>query len=167
MGRRGAVRPARTHGRRDASAVVAVVAVVVAIRALLLVPVTVDGSSMEPTLADGDVVLVLRTADATDRLRHGDLVVFRGDSESLSVKRVVGLPDDRVAMLDARLTVDGRVVDEPYVDHSRIDGTYLGEVVVPAGSVFVLGDNRARSTDSREYGPVSEADLVGRVLLHW
>jgi len=165
-----ATRSAPRSGRRrlrEARVVVVVAAATVAVRAFLLVPVGVHGESMEPTVHDGDVVVVTRTAAAADELRRGDLVVFRDPQGSLSVKRVVGLPGDRVAMLDARLTVDGEFVDEPYVDLSRIDGTYLGQVVVPAGAVFVLGDNRSRSIDSREYGPVAEGALLGRVLLHW
>jgi signal peptidase I len=122
---------------------------------------------MEPTLHDGEVALVSRLASTAPELRRGDVVVFRDPDGDLAVKRVLGLPGDRVAMLDAYLTVDERVVDEPYVDHSRIDGTYLGTVLVPDGAVFLLGDNRARSIDSREYGPVPDSDVLGRVLLHW
>jgi signal peptidase I len=139
----------------------------VAVRTFLLVPVSVEGDSMQPTVHDGDIVLVTRTDTTTAELRRGDLIVFRDPQGSLSVKRVLGLPGERVAMLDARLTIGGEYVHEPYVDLSRIDGTYLGEVVVPGHSVFVLGDNRARSIDSREYGPVGQEALVGRVVLHW
>ncbi len=116
---------------------------------------------------DGEVALVWRLGVTADDLRRGDLVVFRDRDGELALKRVVGLPGDRVAMLDARLTVNEVPVEEPYVDLSRIDGTYLGQVVVPAGEVFVLGDNRSRSVDSREYGTVADRDLVGRVVLHW
>jgi signal peptidase I len=144
-----------------------VVVATAAVRALVVVPVLVTGSSMEPTVHDGDVVVVLRTADRVAELRRGDLVVLRDPAGAMAVKRVVGLPDDRVAMLDAYLTVDGVAVDEPYVDHDAIDGTYLPQVTVPDGAVWVLGDDRARSVDSRLYGPVAERDLVGRVLLHW
>jgi len=157
----------RRRRRRDLSVVVAVVGVTLAVRTFVLTPVGVEGSSMVPTVQDGDVVLVARTATRTEALRRGDLVVFHDPDGGLSVKRVLGLPGERVAMLDARLTIDEQPLDEPYVDLSRIDGTYLGQVVVPDDSVFVLGDNRSRSTDSREYGPVRESALLGRVLLHW
>jgi len=152
---------------REARVVAAVALATVAVRAFLLTPVGVHGISMEPTVQDGDVVVVARTATTTSDLHRGDLVVFRDTHGSLSVKRVVGLPGDRVAMLDARLTVNGRYVDEPYVDLSRIDGTYLGEVLVPDRAVYVLGDNRSRSIDSRHYGPVPQSALLGRVLVRW
>src|SRR5215213_1090870 len=119
-----ATRSAPRSGRRrlrEARVAVVVAAATVAVRSFLLVPVGVHGESMEPTVHDGDVVVVTRTAAAADELRRGDLVVFRDPQGSLSVKLVVGLPGDRVAMLDARLTVDGEFVDEPYVDLSRID----------------------------------------------
>jgi signal peptidase I len=169
--RSGAGRDARagrgTRAARAAGAVLAVAGATTAVRALVLVPVVVTGSSMEPTVHDGDVALVLRAGTAVDRLDRGDLVVLRDPAGDLALKRVVGLPGDRVAMLDARLVVDGIPVDEPYVDHATIDGTYLAEVTVPAGTVYVLGDDRARSVDSREHGPVAGSDLLGRVLVHW
>jgi signal peptidase I len=155
-------------GRRrlqEVRILVAVAALTVAVRASLLTPVAVHGISMEPTVHDGDVLVVQRTATTTTEVHRGDLVVFHDPDGALSVKRVVGLPGDRVAMLDARLTVDGEYVDEPYVDLSRIDGTYLGQVVVPDGAVYVLGDNRSRSIDSREYGPVPSSSVIGTVLV--
>jgi signal peptidase I len=77
---------------------------------------------------------------------------------------VVAVGGDRVALEYAVLVVNGRPVSEPYVDHSRIDGTYFGPVTVPAGHVFVLGDNRFGSIDSRVYGPVPLDAVTGRVL---
>jgi signal peptidase I len=157
----------RTRRIRFPLALAAVAGCAIAVRALLVVPVGVDGASMEPTLHAGDVALVWRASRTTDSLHRGDLVVFRDPTGSLTVKRAVGLPGDRVAMLDAMLTVNGVPVDEPYVDHATIDGTYLAQVRVPAGAVWVLGDNRAQSIDSREFGPVAAPDLVGRVLTSW
>jgi len=139
----------------------------VALRALVAVPVAIQGDSMEPTVGAGDVALVSRLTDVEHDLRRGDLVVFHDPEGTLSLKRVVGLPGDRVAILDAVLMVDERSVDEPYVDLARIDGLYFGRVIVPAGRVFVMGDNRARSIDSRDYGPVDNQRIVGHVLLHW
>ncbi len=99
---------------------------------------------------------------------RGALVTFREfDSGNLSVKRVCGLPGDRVAIRDGRLYVNNRRVVEPYLDHRTVDGLYFGPVRVPAGTVFLLGDNRAGAEDSREYGPVPLSNLVGRVILSW
>lgn len=139
---------------------------IVALRALVVVPVAVEGRSMEPTVRDGDVAVVWRGTDVVD-LDAGDLVVFRDPDGALSLKRVVGLPGDRVALRDTYLEVNGRAVDEPYVDRRRVAGTYYGPVLVPAGSVLVMGDNRGSSIDSRDYGAVDAEQIVGRVLAHW
>jgi len=66
-----------------------------------------------------------------------------------------------------QLYVNQRRVAEPYVDPETMDGGYFGPEVVPAGTVFVLGDNRADSSDSRDFGAVPDSDLVGTVLFSW
>lgn len=162
--------PARSASRRRTRSVAAlliVAATLVAVRAFVATPIAVSGDSMDPTVGAGDVALVSRLAHTVDALRRGDLVVFRDPEGTLSLKRVVGLPGDRLMMLDSVLLVNDRPVDERYVDHATIDGTYLGRIVVPAGHVYVMGDNRARSIDSREYGAIDDESIVGRVLLHW
>ena len=159
---RGMVRRARRG--RVWGGVLLVGLAIVAVRALVVVPVAVEGRSMEPTVHDGDVAVVWRVAHD---LAVGDLVVFRDPDAALSLKRVVGVPGDQVALRDTVLEVDGRSVDEPYVDRSLVAGTYYGPVTVPAGSVLVMGDNRGSSIDSRDYGPVDADQIVGRVLAHW
>lgn len=147
---------------------VAVLLVALAVRAFVAHPDVVESTSMAPTLREGDVVLAVRSpvADVHDGVDRGDLVVARepGTGDAV-VKRVVGLPGDVVEIADAVTTVDGREVAEPYVDRSRVDGLYWGPVTVPADAVLLLGDNRSRSVDSRDYGPVPLADVTDRVVL--
>ena len=81
-----------------------------------------------------------------------------------TIKRVVAVAGQSVAIHDAELVVDGRTVDEPYVDHASIDGVYTGTVTVPDGMVFVLGDHRETSIDSRVYGPIPTTVVNGRLL---
>ncbi|WP_164863444.1 signal peptidase I [Agromyces sp. LHK192] len=138
--------------------------------------------SMAPAIDAGDVVVVER-ADG-DALRRGDVVVFddpggwAADVERLSgepaapifVKRVIGLPGERVACCDeaGRLTVDGVRRDEPYLaEPDRLASVLAFDVVVPDASVFVLGDNRGASIDSRYLGPVPWSAVRGlaRVVL--
>ena len=159
--RRGPLRRARGLG-----GLVVAGLLLVLVRGLLVEPLRVDGVSMEPGLQDRDVVLVWRRADVEHDTRRGDLVVFHDPDGTLSVKRVVGLPGDRVRVLDSVLEIDERAVLEPYARRSTAT-SYFGTLVVPARTVFVLGDNRARSTDSRVYGPVDDARVVGRVVLSW
>jgi signal peptidase I len=127
----------------------------------------VESGSMTPTLCAGDQVLVDKRVTGS-QLGHGDLVVaIAPDDGKLVVKRVIGLPGDRVAIRDALLFVDGRKVVEPYVDHKSIDALFYGPVVVPADEILVMGDDRARSIDSRDYGTVPFSSVQGRVVLRW
>ena len=122
---------------------------------------------MRATLCPGDEVLVDKLVQPQDLHRGELVVVIAPDDGSLVVKRLVGLPGDRVAIRDALLYVDGRRVSEPYVDHSRIDALYYGPKVVPPRQLWVMGDNRAVSIDSRDYNGVPYANLRGRVLFRW
>jgi signal peptidase I len=143
-------------------------ALVVALLAALLVsePFTVRSSSMSPTLHTGDQILAEKLTPRFKSLHRNDLVVFDAPgTRVLMVKRVVALAGDRVGLADGRLVVNGRRVHESYVDLPSVDGVYFGPVVVPPGSVFVLGDDRADSVDSRDYGAVPVDRVVGRVIL--
>ncbi|AHY46488.1 signal peptidase I [Rubrobacter radiotolerans] len=120
-------------------------------------------ASMSPTLLPGERVLVEKVTLRLGAPERGDLVAFeRGGG--VEIKRVAGLPGDRVEVRDGVLFVDGERLREPYVDYRLTDGSFFGPVRVSEGSVFVLGDNRSNSLDSRELGPVAEGDLLGRVV---
>lgn len=162
----GEGRSGRARSRRAGVALVlgALVAVVL-LRAFVAAPMSISSSSMAPTLEHGDVVLVSRGTDLGD-LHRGDLVAFASPADGAqTLKRVVGLPGDTVVIRDAVLYVDEQPVEEPYVDHEAIDAYYSALTTVPDGTVYVLGDNRANSVDSRAFGPVPAADLHGKVLL--
>jgi signal peptidase I len=124
----------------------------------------VRGGSMLPGLQDGDRILVEPWTDLFG-YEHGDVCVLRYplDPSVDYVKRVIGLPGDRVVLGGGRLWVNGVLLDEPYVQN--IDpGAYLSTIVEP-GRFFVLGDNRPRSSDSREFGQVDAELMRGRVEL--
>ena len=142
------------------------VGAVVLVRATVAVPVRIDSGSMAPTLVAGDVVLVSQDAPDLADIDRGDLVTFRSPEDGdRALKRVVGLPGDVLVIRDSELYVNDHVVPEPYVDHALIDGYYSRTFTVPEDSVFVMGDNRGNSVDSRDYGPVAVDDLRGRVLI--
>ena len=156
----------RAVSRRTTTVALLVLAVgvVVLVRTVVAVPVRVASASMEPTFGAGDVVLVSRTRPRIGDLHRGDLVTFRDPAGTRALKRVTGLPGDELVVLDGRLHLNGHAVHEPYVDHALVDGNYSRTFRVPDGAVFVLGDNRGNSVDSRDYGPVRDQDLLGRVV---
>ena len=124
--------------------------------------VRVAGGSMERTLRNGDLALVTRADFASDPPRRGDVVQCRFPGRpGAYIKRVIGLPGDRVAFSGGRLWLNGVRTEEPYVLTPTDDyAIELGE-----DEYLVLGDNRAESYDSRmdDMGPLGRADLLGRV----
>lgn len=141
-----------------------VLVVVVGLRLLALDVVRVASTSMRPTLCEGDALVVL-TPRAGRRAGVGDLVTFRQPDGVAAVKRVVASAGQVVEVRDAVLHVDGRAVREDYVDLRTVDGSYFGPVAVPPDSVFVMGDDRETSIDSRDYGAVPRSAVRGTVLL--
>lgn len=121
---------------------------------------------MAPTVQAGDHVLLEKVSRHLGAPERGELVAFRQPGSGvLTLKRVAAVAGDEIGVEDGRLVVNGLPVTESYVDYSRVDGEYFGPVAVPAGHLFVLGDNRGDSVDSRRFGPVPLTALVGTLLL--
>ena len=120
---------------------------------------SVPSASMAPTLRPGDHIVVTRYL--SDRPGRGDVVVFRHPTgRELTVKRVVAVPGDLVESQGGRVRVSGRILDEPYAIN---DGSIrIPPQLVPANHLFVLGDNRRDSYDSRHWGPLPDGLVVGR-----
>ncbi|HEY4439377.1 MAG TPA: signal peptidase I [Candidatus Elarobacter sp.] len=125
----------------------------------------VDGLSMEPRVHTGEFVLINTLAYRFGQIRRGDVVAFRHESPTPEtyIKRVVALPGERVAVTGGVVTIDGRTLPEPYVQFP--DRRSAPAVTVPPGAVYVLGDNRADSDDSRNFGVVRDSELVGKALV--
>jgi signal peptidase I len=128
----------------------------------------VRSASMQPTLRAGETIVADMSYYRHHAPRRGDLVIYRppDNSKDLAVKRILGLAGDRVLVRRGRAIVNGKEVDEPYADFGDPDWAFNNTrvFVVPPGQVFVLGDNRANSKDSRVagHGFVSVGTLVGR-----
>lgn len=153
----------RGHGRLLAL-VAGGVALMAAVLAFAAEPVRVQSGSMAPTLRPGDSVIVNKLAYRFGDPRRRDLVVLRRPRDrELMLKRVVGVGGDRVGVEDGVLHVNGRAVDEPFVDRRLVDSVYFGPVRVPSGAVFVMGDERSNSLDSRTFGAVPRSQILGRV----
>jgi signal peptidase I len=136
-----------------------------AVRPLLVEPFGIPSDSMAPTLRSGDHVIVSKLAYRDASPARGELAVFHAPgSGEVTLKRVIAVGGDTVAIDDGVLVVNGRRPAEPYADPRAIDAEYFGPVRVTPGTVFVLGDNRADSVDSRDFGAVARDRLIGRVV---
>jgi len=124
----------------------------------------VSGLSMEPHIDSGEYVLINTLAYRFGAPHRGDIVAFMhvADRPEIYIKRVIGIAGDRVRIDRGAVYVNGARLDEPYVRYN--DMRSFGEITVPPDSVYVLGDNRANSEDSRFFGPVGDNDLTGRAL---
>ena len=129
--------------------------------------VRVDGFSMRPTLQDGEYILVNKLAYKFSEPVRGDIVVFvfPVNPEEDLIKRIIGVPGDTITIQEGMLTVNGVVVDEPYINAPP---AYNGTWQVPEGELFVLGDNRNDSRDSHQWGLLPIENVIGRaVLIYW
>jgi signal peptidase I len=143
------------------------------VRAYVVQQFAVEGESMLATLHDGDRVLVNRLSYRLHDPRRGDVVVLkRFDSTTTErdlIKRVIGLPGERVRFESCVVYIDDRPLQEPYIDPEIQQrdgcGADQAEVTVPNDSVFVLGDHRGRSSDSRVFGAVADDMLIGRAFV--
>jgi signal peptidase I len=154
--------------------VVIVGALVVAllIKTFLFQAFYIPSESMVPTLEVGDRVIVNKLSEGTGR---GDLIVFakpegEGGTVQDLIKRVIGLPGETVSARDNQIFIDKNdgagpvALDEPYLPEGTITNDFQG-TPIPEGEVFVMGDNRDDSRDSRFFGPIPESDIVGRAFL--
>ncbi len=129
--------------------------------------VRVDGSSMIPTLQNGEFVLVNRIAYKLGEPQRGDIIVFRSINESGLdlIKRIIGLPGDTVLVQNGQVIVNGQALTEPYI---AAPPRYFGEWTVPEGFLFVLGDNRNDSSDSHQWGLLPKENVIGKaILIYW
>lgn len=160
-------------GRRNASttfglAIAAILLIVVPVRAFVFEPMLVASTSMRPSLADGDLIFVDKISPRLAPVRAGSIVAAQpAATGSVVVKRVVATGGQTVEIYEGALLVDGRMTSEPYADSRQMGGIFFGPQLVPEGSVFLLGDNRIASVDSRDFGAVPVDDIRGTVVGSW
>jgi signal peptidase I len=139
------------------------------IQQFVVKPFSIPSGSMEPTLTNGDRVLVVRFAYRFGEPKPGDIIVFHPPTSPKEeyIKRVVAVAGDRVAVHDGALWINDVAQDEPYIKDKPMLGTFK-EITVPQGSVFAMGDNRNNSGDSRVFGPVPKSSILGKAFfLYW
>lgn len=144
------------------------------VRSFIFTPIVVDGASMEPTLQEENRMIVTKIGEP----KRFDIVVFHAPDGKDYIKRVIGLPGDRIEYKDDVLYINGKAYDEPYLEKfkEKISGgtltgsftlkeTAVGTDTVPKGHLFVLGDNRIVSKDSRGIGAVPMGKVIGTTKL--
>lgn len=160
--------------------IIVALVIIVPIRYFIFQPFLVSGSSMQPNFKDGQYLVVDEISYRLHQPHRGDVIVLKypKDPSQYFIKRLIGLPGEKVQIENGRVTVyngdhpQGFVLDEPYLAGSAItfphDNTKVGGrniITLKSDEYFMLGDNRLASSDSRDWGPLTRAGIVGRVEL--
>jgi signal peptidase I len=135
-------------------------------------PVKVEGTSMEPALVDQERIFINKFAYrfGLAEIQRGDTVVFYfpQDTSKSYIKRVIGVPGDRVEIRRGEVFVNGQRIEEPYIPEQYRDRTSMKLIIVPQDEYFVLGDHRSSSNDSRTWGTVPVRYIYGKaVFVYW
>ncbi len=133
-------------------------------------PVRVEGTSMLPRLEDHDRLFINKFVYHIESIQRGDVVVFHypRDPQKSYIKRVIGLPGDRIWIDRGQVWVNGTELFETYVPDRYRDSRSMAELVIPEDSYFMMGDHRSISSDSREFGPVERELIYGKaVFVYW
>lgn len=141
---------------------------------LIMRPHKISGESMMPNYPNAEYLLTEKVSYYRGDPQRGDVVVFKPPvSEDEYIKRVIGLPGETVSIKNCRIYINGQLLTENYIagDVCTNGSTYLpegGQITVPEGEYFVVGDNRLHSYDSRSWGPINKKVITGRAwVIYW
>ncbi len=154
---------------------IAIVAVIVlGVHYFVAVPHEVSGNSMLPNFHNGEFIITNKLALRFGELKRGEVIVFQSPREEnkVFIKRILGLPGEKVKLSGGRFYINGQLLEEPYLPQGllTIPEAFLSEgeeIVVPDGQYFVAGDNRPASSDSRDFGPIKKEAIIGKALLRY
>lgn len=133
-------------------------------------PVQVEGTSMMPQLSNHERILVNKFVYRFGEIQRGDIVVFRFplDPRKSYIKRIVGMPGERVGIIDGQVVINGKPLEETYLPARLKDHKTYPPMLVKPGQYYVLGDHRESSNDSRAWGTVEEKLIYGKaVFAYW
>ncbi|MGH9122680.1 MAG: signal peptidase I [Acidimicrobiales bacterium] len=150
------------------------------IKTFLVEAYFIPSASMEPTLLPKDRVLVDKVSYHLHSVHRGDIVVFKRPITDVTpgnrilIKRVIGLPGETIQGMNGQIYIDSKLLPEPWLPKGVYTSTF-GPLQIPKGNYFMMGDNRGDSADSRVFGPVPHANLIGHAFiriwplsrLHW
>lgn len=128
----------------------------------------IQGASMENTLFTDDIVVIEKISrNITHKYKRGDLIIFQSPiEEKLYVKRIIGMPGDKVELREGKFYINGTELDEPYyTTGSFTESKGENQWFLAYDEYFMVGDNRPKSNDSRKFGPVYENNFIGRALI--
>ncbi len=155
--------------REVLEAVVIAVILATVIRVFLFQFFVIPTGSMEPTLTEGDMIVVNKIVFRFAKPQRGDVTVFKYpvDPKRVFVKRLIGLPGEVVQIKESTLYINGRVVEQPYLPKG-LRYQDFGPVRVSNGSYFMMGDNRNNSQDSRFWGTLPRENIIGKaIFIYW
>lgn len=140
-----------------------IIIVIILVKCFVVTPVRVNGESMLPTLKENDIMILNKLAYKSKEIKRFDIVVIKAHGE-LIIKRVIGLPGDKITYKDNQLYVNGKKVKENFTknEHEQLDDYIIQGEVVPEGKYFVVGDNRPKSLDSRSIGYIKKKNIKGK-----
>ena len=142
-----------------------VMAITVFLSVFVFFKVRVSGPSMQPTLKDGNILIVNKYG----RIKYGSIIIIKDEKPNRSdwiIKRVIAVGGDTVEFVDGFVQVNGVLIDEPYLEEQGVTVGLQSAFVVPEDEIFYLGDNRTNSTDSRVFGTCRVEQVVG-VVANW
>jgi len=143
---------------KEISPYVLIVVVIVVIRIFIATPVKVDGDSMYNTLNDNDIVLLSKLS-SIDRF---DIIVLKeNDNNATIIKRVIGIPGDKVKIRNSKIYINNKIIEDEYAYGETSD---YDEITLGDDEYFVLGDNRLISKDSRYFGAIKKSDIKGKAV---
>ncbi len=148
--------------------------IIIPVRYFLIQPFYVKGASMEPNFYDHEYLIIDEISYRFNEKERGDIIVFRNpkNPQEFFIKRLIGLPGEEVQIQDGVITIfnddfpEGKILPEPYLAEGT--STYANDenkIKVGDNEIFVLGDNRGSSKDSRVFGPVNKSFVVGKVMV--
>ena len=143
---------------KEISPYVLIVVVIVVIRIFIATPVKVDGDSMYNTLNDNDIVLLSKLSSID---RFDIIVIKENDNNATIIKRVIGMPGDKVKIRNNKIYINNKIIEDEYAYGETSD---YDEITLGDDEYFVLGDNRLISKDSRYFGAIKKSDIKGKAV---